>query len=724
MLRKVTNAALRQDDGIACPPGTIRDPKALEASLRELLNFLPDAAFLVDSSGRLAHVNGLTEQMFGYQSQELHGEPIAALIPERFRGVHSGHCSDYFARPRTRGMGVGLTLKALRKDGSEFPVEISLGPIETSGGTLVLGVIRDISQSEERYRAIFEQVTVGVAHTTLDGRILNVNPRFCEMLGYTREEALALHIRDLTHPDDIAKSIDARAHMLAFQRSGHEREVRLIRKGGAEVWTHIGTSLIRSADGRPVHFISLLQDISAQKRADDERRETALRFRQVTENISEVFWLTDRSKNEMLYVSPAYEAIWGRSVQSLYSSPRDWLEAMHPEDRHRVRQAAETMQITGDYDEEYRIVRPDGSVRWIRDRAFPVRDDDRGTVRVAGIAEDITEHKRAESALRESERRFRAMIEQSISGTCMIDADYRFLYVNPHLVAILGYESPASFVGRPVLEFVAAEDHAMVAEEIRRRIAGEADGAQYQFQAIRKDGSRALLGAQGSFGSFGGKRVVIATVQDVTELRRTEEELERTVARFRRAVQSAIEVVSRIGEMRDPYTHGHEHSVGEVATAIAAEMGLPADCIEGVRVAGYLHDVGKIAVPTEILSKPTRLSKAEFEMVKEHAQKSYEILTGMEFPWPVAEAAWQHHERLDGSGYPRQLKGKEIILEARILAVADVVEAMASHRPYRPSLGLDAALVEIEGKRGTHFDATVVDACLRLFREKGYRLPS
>ena len=723
VLRKVTDAALTQQDAIANPPGTIRNPKLLDASLKGLLDLLPDAAFLADSAGRLVLANALIERLLGYQTDELHGQQIDALIPARFRDVHSGHCSDYFARPRARGMGVGLTLSALRKDGTEFPVEISLGPIETSEGTFVLGAIRDISQSEERYRAIFEQVAVGVAHTTLDGRILDVNRTFCEMLGYTREEALALHIRDLTHPDDIGTTIDARARMLARQRPDHERDVRLIRKGGAEIWTHIGTSLIRSADGRPVHFISLLHDVSAQKRADDEHRETELRFRQVTESISEVFWLTDPSKNEMLYVSPAYERIWGRSVESLYSSPRDWLEAMHPEDRHRVREAAEAVQIRGGYDEEYRIVRPDGSVRWIRDRGFPVRDDDRGIVRVAGIAEDITEYKRTESALLESEGRFRAMIEQSISGTCVIDAQYRLVYVNPRLVAILGHESPASLVGRPLLDSVAPEDHAMVAEELRRRIRGETDGAHYSFHAIRKDGSRATLAAQGNPGSYGGKRVVIATIHDVTDLERAEDELQRTVARLRRAVQSAVEVVSRIGEVRDPYTHGHEHRVGEFATAIAEEMGLPADCIEGVRIAGYLHDVGKIGVPTQILSKPTRLSKTEFEIVKEHAQKSYEILKGMEFPWPIAEAAWQHHERLDGSGYPRRLKGDEIILEARILAVADTVEAMASHRPYRPGHGMDAALAEIAGHRGTLFDAAVVDACLRLFRVKRYRLP-
>lgn len=596
VLRKVTNDGSMQEDGIASPPRITRAPKVLDASLRALLSVLPDPAILVDSTGRLAEVNAGAEQIFGYECRELRGQRIDILIPERFRGVHSEHCADYFAQPRPRAMGVGLTLRALRKDGTEFPVEISLGPVETEKGTLVLGAIRDLSASEERYRAIFEQVSVGVAHTTLDGQTLDANPRLCEILGYTRKEALALNIRDVTHPDDIGRSIDARAHILASDRAGHEREVRLIRKNGAEIWTHIGTSLIRSADGRPVHFISMIHDIS--------------------------------------------------------------------------------------------------------------------------------EHKRAESALLESEERFRAMIEQSISGTCVTDAQHRFVYLNPHLVAILGHESPASLVGRSVLDFVAPEDHAMVAEALRRRIEGGTDGARYSFQAIRKDGSRAVLEAQGTSGSYGGKRVVIATVQDVTALSRAEDELQRTVAKLRRAIHSAVEVVSTIGEVRDPYTHGHERRVGQVATAIAEEMGLPTDCIEGVRVAGYLHDVGKIGVPTQILSKPTRLSKTEFEIVKEHAQKSYEILKGMEFPWPIAEAAWQHHERLDGSGYPRGLKGEEIILEARILAVADTVEAMASHRPYRPGHGVDAALAEIAGNRGILFDAAVVDACLRLFRVKGYRLPA
>jgi HD-GYP domain-containing protein (c-di-GMP phosphodiesterase class II) len=151
-------------------------------------------------------------------------------------------------------------------------------------------------------------------------------------------------------------------------------------------------------------------------------------------------------------------------------------------------------------------------------------------------------------------------------------------------------------------------------------------------------------------------------------------------------------------------------------------MGLPRDVIDGIRMAGSIHDIGKLSIPSEILTKPTKLTKLEFSLIKEHAQKGYELLKDVESPWPLAQIVYQHHERMDGSGYPRQLKGEEIILEARILAVADVVEAIASHRPYRPSLGLKSALAEIENNKGTLYDAEAADACLRLFRENGFRL--
>ena len=185
-----------------------------------------------------------------------------------------------------------------------------------------------------------------------------------------------------------------------------------------------------------------------------------------------------------------------------------------------------------------------------------------------------------------------------------------------------------------------------------------------------------------------------------------------------------VEVATTISEMRDPYTAGHEKRVAEIAVAIGAEMGFDAKRLEGLRVAGHLHDIGKITIPSEILSKPGKLSETEFLLVKQHPQAGYEVLKNVGFPWPVAEVALLHHERIDGSGYPMGMKGDEIPIEARIMAVADVVESMASHRPYRPGLGIDKALGEIERGRGTSYDAVVADTCLRMFREKGYTIPA
>ena len=169
--------------------------------------------------------------------------------------------------------------------------------------------------------------------------------------------------------------------------------------------------------------------------------------------------------------------------------------------------------------------------------------------------------------------------------------------------------------------------------------------------------------------------------------------------------------------MRDPYTSGHQQRVAKLAVAIARELSLAEDDIEGLHLAGIIHDVGKVTIPPEILSKPGRLSGVELALIREHAQAGYDIIKGVDFPWPIAQMILQHHERLDGSGYPDGLRGDEILLGARIIAVADVVDAMATHRPYRAAVGIDAALQEIEANRGRLYDPDVVDACLRLHRD-------
>jgi response regulator RpfG family c-di-GMP phosphodiesterase len=192
--------------------------------------------------------------------------------------------------------------------------------------------------------------------------------------------------------------------------------------------------------------------------------------------------------------------------------------------------------------------------------------------------------------------------------------------------------------------------------------------------------------------------------------------------KLKKNLLDSVAVLAAIVEMRDPYTAGHQRRVAEVAVAIANIMQLTQMQIEGIHLAGVVHDIGKIQVPAEILVKPGSLSNLEYMLIKAHSQNGYDLLKTVDFPWPIAQIVLEHHERLDGSGYPQGLKGDQILLEARIISVADVVESMTSHRPYRPSLGIDAALEEIERNRDKLYDQMVVDACIKLFREKGYTL--
>jgi PAS domain S-box-containing protein/putative nucleotidyltransferase with HDIG domain len=212
----------------------------------------------------------------------------------------------------------------------------------------------------------------------------------------------------------------------------------------------------------------------------------------------------------------------------------------------------------------------------------------------------------------------------------------------------------------------------------------------------------------------------VLVFRDIARRKMAERELNESYDRLSRALEGIIRAMSVTIEMRDPYTAGHQRRVSKLACAIARQIGLPDTQIEGIRMAGEIHDIGKIYVPAEILSKPGKLTDIEFTIIKTHSQVGYDILKNIEFPWPIADIVVQHHERLDGSGYPAHLKGDAILLEAHIIIVADVVEAMSSHRPYRPSRGIDKAIKEITQNKGILYDATVVDHCVRLFRETNF----
>jgi PAS domain S-box-containing protein len=368
---------------------------------------------------------------------------------------------------------------------------------------------------------------------------------------------------------------------------------------------------------------------------------------------------------------------------------------------------------------ELRMVKSDGTAFLAHLAATAAQDAD-GEPVCRVVLNDITERKRGEAALQESAESYRNLFENA-GEAIFVAQDGKLVFFNPTATRIIGY-SAEELLSMPFTGFIHPDDRDMVIDRHYRRVKEEASPSIYPFRIIHRDGSVRWVELNTVLINWQGKPATLNFLNDITERKQAEEKLRESLEQLRRAVETTIQVLVMAVEMKDPYTASHQRRMTDLARTMATEMGLSPEKIEGLRLAGVIHDIGKIILPTEILSKPTKLSDIEFSMIKEHVRLGYDILKDVESPWPLAEIVLQHHERMDGSGYPRGLKGEEILIEARILAVADVVEAMASHRPYRPALGIDAALEEIEKNRGLLYDSHAVDTCLRVFREKGYQI--
>lgn len=343
--------------------------------------------------------------------------------------------------------------------------------------------------------------------------------------------------------------------------------------------------------------------------------------------------------------------------------------------------------------------------------------------RIAGAVATVKEisNLKKMKALQDDEERFRDLIETTSDWVWETDEKGVYTYVSPRVGDVLGYE-PSEMLGKSHLDFMPLEDARQAVGTVARLVASGEPFKCMLMKKLHRDGHAVFLETSGTpfFGTDGYLRGYRGINRDVTERRKTADEVQRTYHKLESTVESVIQAMALTVEKRDYYTAGHQQRVKQLACAIAREMQLSNDQIQIVRVAGLLHDLGKIFVPVEILTKPGHLSETEFAIIRTHPQSAYDVLGGIEFPWPIAEVVFQHHERMNGSGYPVGLRDGEITAEARILAVADVVEAMTFHRAYRPALGLEAALREIVRQKESLYDAEAVEACLTVFLDRGF----
>lgn len=756
-----------------------------EQRFRGIVGTALDAIVTIDASQRIVQFNPAAEEMFGLPAQQAVGEPLERLLPERFRAAHAAHVLRFAeSGVTTRRMGALMGLAAQRADGTEFPMEASISQTSAGDQRLYTAIVRDISERVAAERRIARLVDFYGALSRTNRALLQIREpqalyreicRICVEHGHARMAYIALvdgpravpaawagvtktFLDDIDLPLDasvpqgngpIARAIREGRHCIVNDYLAdpstlpwRERAAMLgtrataafpIRRAGAAIGAlslHVAEKDFFDAEliallGEMAGDISFALDNLDRDRAHREAERTALesgaKLRLAVAAADLYAWDWDIPNDRLAWDrDPA--ALLGARPDPAAPYP-DFRELVHPEDRERFL-AAGRAALAGEaaYDLEFRLSALDGTLRWLRARGLVERDPRGAPLRLRGVSMDVTQRKRAESELVEAEARFRGLVEQAIAGIFILQ-DGTLQYANPRFAQILGYGDGAALLGRDAIGFVAAADRPRIAETMRRLAIGEITTGNVDFDVLRADRSIVHVDVHANRASHRGRPALIGLMQDISERKRAEEQIQHYVAQLQDAFMRTVEVATTLGEMRDPYTAGHERRVAEIAVAIGADLGFDAHRLEGLRVAGHLHDIGKITVPSEILAKPGRLSPAETDLVRQHARAGYDVLKAVSFPWPVAQATLQHHERLDGSGYPDGLRGDAICIEARILAVADTVEAMASHRPNRPGQGIRLALEEIERGRGSAYDPAVADACLKLFREKNFRIP-
>jgi len=375
---------------------------------------------------------------------------------------------------------------------------------------------------------------------------------------------------------------------------------------------------------------------------------------------------------------------------------------------------------TGKWEGEYSALKQDGSTFSAYGLASSIKGDSGDVIGYFAAVLNISERKQAKDALRNAELYATGVIESARDPFIGIDSRGTVVSWNAAAERIFGFTAK-EVAGRDISSVIIPPEFRQAhTKGLKHYLATGAStvlNKQIEITALHKDGHLFPIELSIVPLEYDGEVRFNAFIHDLSERNSDRETILKSAETLKESLVGTVVAVSKAVEARDPYTGGHQQRVSRLARTIAQQMGLDKNQIEGIRMGATIHDIGKIQVPAEILSRPTTLSELEFEIIKTHAEAGYDILKDIKFPWPIADIAHQHHERLDGTGYPQGLKGDEICLEARIVAVADVVEAVSSHRPYRASLGLDAALEEITAHRGEWYDPEVVDACLKLFKE-------
>jgi len=716
-----------------------------EQLFRTLIEQSLDIILLINRQGIITYANTRAEKVMDFKKEDIIGNEIYTFIHGDDRAPTARVFNELLNNPDAELHRTEI--RTIAKDKTVRTLEaVGTRVVQDGMQDVVLVNLRDITDrrkaeealanSEALYRLLADNITEHIWIMDLNLKFTYISPSVEKIYGYPLEKIKTLKLTNLFTKESYQKLRDTFATelpkaMAASPSPDKPRfvlELQAIHADGHLLWIENHLSFIRDENGKPVSIMGETVDITDRKNVQDKLLEEEQRFRALADQSSDIIIMVNR-EGIVTYENPSV-SILGFSVEERLGNHA--FEFLHPDDLETISRAFNLLFSDTNAPvqrSEIRLRHRDGS--W---RTFEAIGSNliRNNIIEAAIVNlrDITDRKQSEEALKKSEEKYRLLADHMKDQVWLMDLNMHITYVSPSVERITGY-SADEIINMPwkliltkesfdrVSDFIAAE-----LPKALKSTSGNRLFKTIELEFILKNGQTVWGECEFSLirDEQGNPLSVLGESRNITERKLAEDKLQQTLESLKKAVGTTIQVLISALEARDPYTASHQSRTANLACAIAAEMGLDGDIVEGLNMAGTIHDIGKLSIPAEILSKPTGLTNIEFSMIKTHPESGYEMLKDVESPWPLSEIVYQHHERMDGSGYPRNLKGNDILIEARIMAVADVVEAIASHRPYRPSLGLEFALKEIEKNRGKLYDEKVVDACLKLFREKGYKL--
>jgi PAS domain S-box-containing protein/putative nucleotidyltransferase with HDIG domain len=730
-----------------------------------------DFIYVVDKDMYVKYINHCAAKRLKYKSKDLIGKPLKELFSPKYydeqkgavqRVLESGKCFSFESKTCFLGEDTWLDIKLL-------PIKNSYGNVKE-----VVGIAMNISErkrietalqeSESKFRILAETSAAGVLMYQED-KFIYVNNALEDITGYKRNDILKMKFWEHVHPDFQNLVKERGLSRLRGESVPKQYELKIVTKDGKEKWVYLNAGQITKGDKAAV--VATVLDITNHKQTEAELQRRIEFERLITtistnfinimpDEIDYAFNNALKLIGEFAGVDRSYIVLFRDNLKKM-DNTHEWCAKGIKSNSNKLKETAidnfpwfnkiikkhEVIYIpdvsllpkeAGSEKKQFQLqgIQSLVNVPMVYGRALigflgfdsvtfsrQWANEDIALLKIVGeIFVNAIEHQEEENAVRDSERKYRTLFEDSRDAIYMTTLDGQFIDINHTGLDLFGYTREEIFGQGVQTLFVEPSEQKKFQNVIDKHRAVK----NYEVKLHKKDGtemdclitSTVRLSYEGEIIGYQG------IIRDITMHKQAENHLKESYEKLERILDETVIALATTTEKRDPYTAGHQQRVANLASAIAREMGLSEEQVEGVRVAGILHDIGKICIPAEILNKPSHLSPIEFDIIKTHPQASHDIVKTIEFPWPIAQILYQHHERLDGSGYPQKLTGEAILLEAKIISVADVVEAMLSNRPYRPALSIEDALGEIIKNKGSLYFAKVVDTCVKLFRENKF----